>query len=347
MSWPIKHNMTPQTKIQRMIDSAAPGSTVTVPPGTYLLSPRNWLNGVTPYGISRHALLISKPLTLVLTGVTLITESKYKYGQILVTSSNVHIVDGFLTGDEDPNLYNSGQLLPSRCGILFTNGVDCSVTGTELKFFSQGVNLTRTVGAQLTNVKASYCHGSGIINFNSDNTVIDGCEILNCDDGALSMYDGGTNNLLKNTTITENRPERIGKAQGLTLEKEIGSTFQNLTITGYFYGIDIKNASHDCIFENNEVHQCQFNISIRYQNDPGNPNADSDGMIIRNNNVLDALPWISGIGNAGIIIKSNGTGHHIVEGNTVRNDLLIVGITPYRTNVETTLASLVGNIFVA
>ncbi|MFC5650444.1 right-handed parallel beta-helix repeat-containing protein [Paenibacillus solisilvae] len=324
--------------IQAALNDVDKGGTVIIPPGVYKVS-KNMANKVsTGYGTSYSAFKITKPATIIMQGAVFQTQTKDQYGVFWIyKTSNVSLKGGSLKGDTLP----ADGIYTSRVGVLIQECDHCSIDGMYLKNFSQGINIYKSQFSTLRNVTSEFNKGSGIINFLSSNSLIDSCTIRNSGDGHLSLYGGGKNNTVTNCTIIENRTEESGQ-QGITLEKEKNSTINNNTITGFYYGIDIKNGSDSCTIDNNNAYNNQFNIAIR-PGDPGrNGQLTSNNIRIINNTVIKPR---NQAGTGGILIKI-GSGH-LVQGNTIEEGgLLMTGGVSIKSNLEFNNNKFIDNLFV-
>ena len=190
--------------IQAAIDDVDKGGTVIIPPGFYKVSKNMANKAHTGYGTSYSAFKITKPVTVIMQGAIFQTQTKDQYGVFWIyKTSNVSLKGGSLKGDTIP----ANGILTSRVGVLVQECDHCSIEGLYVKNFSQGINIYNSEYSTIRNVTAEYNRGSGIINFQSDNSLIDSCTIRNSGDGHLSLFGGGKNNTVTNCTIVENRTQ--------------------------------------------------------------------------------------------------------------------------------------------
>lgn len=300
--------------IQRAIDQVPKGSTIIFPKGVYKVSNVLQHKVETGYGISYSALKINKPINIILKDAIIEPNSSEDYGIFWVyKTSNVTIKGGKLIGTEFPDK----SRLTSRIGILIQESEHCVLKNIYTRNFTQGVNLYFSNKNKLENISTEYNRGSGIISFRSNNNLIKDCLIRNSSDGDLSLYGGGKGNKVFNCSIVEDRKNRKNE-QGLTIESEKNSIIKNTIVTGFYYGIDIKNGSESITVQNNRSFNNQFNIAVR-PGDPNNLQTISNNIKIVNNNVLDMREEIP----RGGIILSNGK-NHIIEGNTINKNTLII-----------------------
>ncbi|MGG1885854.1 right-handed parallel beta-helix repeat-containing protein [Priestia megaterium] len=300
--------------IQKAIDEVPTGSTIIFPKGVYKVSNILKHKVVTGYGTSYSALKIDKSINVVLEDAIIETNSSEEYGIFWIyNTSDVTIKGGKIIGKKFPE---EGSLT-SRIGILIQNSENCLLKDIYLRNFTQGINLYFSSKNKLKNISTEYNRGSGIISFRSNDNLIKDCLIRNSSDGHLSLYGGGENNKVSSCTILEDRKNRKSE-QGITIESEKNSTIKNTVVTGFYYGIDIKNGSESIIVKNNRSFNNQYNIAVR-PGDPNNLQTISNNIKIANNNVLDTREERP----SGGIILSKGKGH-IIEGNTINKNNLIV-----------------------
>lgn len=301
-------------ELQIAIDETPAGGTLEIPPGVYLLSKNPDYKAVTGYGDSYFALKISKPITILMDEVIFQTDTDDEYGVFWINETeDVHLKGGTLMGERLPE---DGSLT-SHIAILFLYTDNSSIEGTYLKNFSQGVHLNHSNNNLVLKVTSEFNYGSGIINFDSSRNVIDSCVVRNSGDGHLSLYGGGEDNHVVNCMVTEDRPDYTDQ-QGITVESEIGSLIENNTVSGFYYGIDVKNGSEGNIIESNIAFDNEYNIAVRGGDGGENLQLPSYDTQILNNIVVDPREKSS----YGIYVGA-GDGH-VVIGNTLNPGNLIL-----------------------
>lgn len=301
-------------ELQKAIDETPAGGTLEISPGVYNVSKNPELKAVTEYGDSYFALKISKPITIVMEEAIFHTDTDDDYGVFWVNETeDVHLKGGFLMGERLPE---EGTLI-SHIGILFLYTNDSSIENTYLKNFSQGVHLNHADHNVIKNVTSEFNYGSGIISYDSDQNVIDSCVVRNSGDGHVSLYGGGEDNHVVNCMVTEDR-KGFDDQQGITVESEKGSLIENNTVSGFYYGIDVKNASESNIIESNIAFNNEYNIAVRGGDGGENLELPSYDTQILNNLVVNPRDKSSN----GIFIDA-GEGH-VVIGNTLNVDNLIM-----------------------
>ena len=300
--------------IQKAIYDTPAGETLQLPPGNYKLSRNPNLVAVTGYGDSYFALEITKQITIEMEGVTFLVESDKEHGVFWVyDTEEVHLNGGSIIGDEFPE----SEGLTSNIAILFQDTLNSSVEDMYLKNHSQGVHLHHSDYNVVRNVTTEYNYGSGIISFASNHNLIESCTVRNSSDGHLSLYGNGSNNHVKNCEVIETRSE-YAYEQGITIESEFDSLVEGNTVSGFYFGIDVKNDSDSNIIRENKVFNNKYNIAVR----PGDGGVDlkteSHNIQIVDNTVID--PRADSI--YGIYV---GIGEgHIVTGNTLNQGHLII-----------------------
>ncbi|MDQ0428859.1 parallel beta-helix repeat protein [Planomicrobium stackebrandtii] len=301
-------------EIQAAIDDTPAGGTLEIPPGVYKLSKNPELKAVTGYGDSYFALKVSKPITILMEEVIFQTDTDDEYGVFWVNETeDVHLKGGVLMGERLPE----DGYLTSHIAILFLYTDNSSIEGTYMKNYSQGVHLNHSDYNIVRKVTSEFNYGSGIINFDSSHNVIDSCIVRNSGDGHLSLYGGGGDNHVVNCVVTEDRPDYTDQ-QGITVESEIGSLIENNTVSGFYYGIDVKNASDSNIIESNITFNNEYNIAVRGGDGGENLQLPSYDTQILNNMAVDPRdhsPY-------GIYVGA-GEGH-VVIGNTLNDGNLIL-----------------------
>lgn len=300
--------------IQAAIDRTPSGGTLNLPAGVYKLSGNPKFKAVTGYGESFFALKITKPITIVMEEAIFKTDTDEEYGVFWIhNTSEVHLNGGFLLGDKFPE---DAELF-SNIAVLMQESQNSSIENMYTKNFSQGIHLHHSDHNIIRNVTAEYNYGSGIINFASNNNVIDSCVVRNSSDGHLSLYGGGESNRVVNCVVTENRPG-FNIEQGITVESEKKSIIENCTVSGFYYGIDVKNGSDSIIIKSNNAFNNEYNIAVRPGDGGKNLKAPSYNIQIINNLALDPRE-----GSANGIYVGTGEGH-IVIGNTINENHLII-----------------------
>ena len=324
--------------IQTAIDQVAEGGTVLIPPGVYRLTKNVMNKQVTGYGTSYSALKIAKPMTIIMEGAVFETQTSDSYGVFWIyQTSEVHLIGGSMNGDARP----VDGILTSRVGVLIQNSNHCSIEGLEGVNYSQGINIYKSSYCTVRSVTTSSNRGSGIICFISKYSLIDSCTVNNSGDGHLSLYGGGEQNTVVNCFVSENREGHSGE-QGITLEMEKNSLIKNNIVTGFYYGIDIKNGSDSCTIELNRTYNNQNNIAIRPGDGGGNGHAASNNMSLKKN-VTTSPRGVSS--NASILIKA-GTGHILIENIINKNKLVLTGGILLNSNISTNQCKLIANTFV-
>lgn len=307
--------------IQKAIDQAPKGSTIIIPKGIYNINGNSKHHVVTEYGASNSVFEINKPLTLIMEGAVLKTKTSEKIGLFWINkTSDVTIKGGFLTGDVLPE--DGG--LTSRIGVLIQKSKNIKIENLSTRNFSQGITIYKSNKVYLKRCLTESNKGSGVISFRSSESIIDSCTIINSGDGHLSLYGGGKYNKVINNTIIENRANNNSQ-QGITVESEKNSLIKNNKVTGFYYGIDIKNGSEWCKIENNHVFNNKINITIR-EGDPNNLQTVSNNITISKNNVVGSRSD----GSAEILVKV-GDGHKIY-GNTVTENQMILKNNVFNSN---------------
>ncbi|MCQ6558872.1 right-handed parallel beta-helix repeat-containing protein [Paenibacillus mendelii] len=325
--------------IQRAIDKVVPGGTVVIPKGSYYISAASSSKAVTGYGASQFAFKITKPMTVIMEGAEFKTKTKNNHGVFWIyRTSDVLLQGGSIKGDVRP----TDGILTSRVGILVQESKHVTIEDMHLANLSQGINLTHSEKSIVRNVTAESNRGSGIINFISKYSIIEGNTIRNSGDGHLSLYGGGRNNTVINNTIVENR-SAVTHHQGITLEKERDSVIKNNTVKGFYYGIDIKNGTNSCLIEGNIAFNNQYNIAIRPGDGGGNMQETSEKIRLYRNTATNQKKMQSSV--AGILITV-GKGH-IVQENTIDQDgLLLKGGVKLNRNIDLNGIKFIDNVFV-
>lgn len=301
-------------EIQKAIDDTPAGGTLEIPPGVYKLSKNPDLKAVTGYGDSYFALKISKPITILMEEVIFQTDTDDEYGVFWVNETeDVHLKGGFLMGERLPE----DGYLTSHIAILFLYTDNSTIEDTYMKNFSQGVHLNHSDHNIVRKVTSEFNYGSGIIIFDSNQNLIDSCVVRNSGDGHLSLYGGGEDNHVLNCMVTEDRPG-YDDQQGITVESETGSLIENNTVSGFYYGIDVKNASESNVIESNIVFNNEYNIAVRGGDGGENLQLPSYDTQILNNMAVDPRDNSS----YGIYVDA-GDGH-VVIGNTVNIGNLVL-----------------------
>lgn len=301
-------------EIQTAIDETPAGGTLEIPPGVYNLSKNPELKAVTEYGDSYFALKVSKPITILMEEVIFQTDSDDDYGVFWINETeDVHLKGGVLMGERLPE----DGYLTSHIAVLFLYTDNSSIEDTYMKNYSQGVHLNHADNNVVRKVTSEFNYGSGIINYDSSHNVIDSCVVRNSGDGHLSLYGGGGDNHVVNCMVTEDRPG-YDDQQGITVESEIGSLIENNTVSGFYYGIDVKNASESNIIESNIAFNNEYNIAVRGGDGGENLQLPSYDTQILNNMVVDPRDKSS----YGIYVGA-GDGH-VVIGNTLNTGNLIL-----------------------
>lgn len=300
--------------IQAAIDETPIGETLHIPAGLYKLSKNPELKASTGYGDSYFALKISKPITIQMDGAIFQTTADGEYGVFWITdTADVHLKGGFLMGDKIPE---SGSLV-SNIAILLQDSQESSVENVYTKNYSQGIHLHHADDNLLRNVTSEFNYGSGIINFASDYNTIESCVVRNSGDGHLSLFGGGKHNLVTGCVVQEDRTGFTDQ-QGITVESEKNSLIEKNTVSGFYYGIDIKNGAESNVIKGNLTFNNEYNIAIRPGDGGDNLMTPSHNISIINN--LAANPREGS--ERGIYINT-GEGH-VVKGNTVDEDQLIL-----------------------
>ena len=300
--------------IQEAIDETPERGTLYLPAGIYKLSRNSEHKAITGYGESFFSLKITKPITIIMEEAIFKTETDGKHGVFWIhRTSEVHLKGGFLMGDKLPD----EKSLVTNIAVLIHNSQDSSVENMYTKNYSQGIHLHQADNNVIRKVTTEYNTGSGIINFASDYNLIDSCVVRNSSDGHLSLYGVGEHNHVVNCMVTENRPGFTAE-QGITVESERYSTIENCIVSGFYYGIDIKNAAESNLILSNHTFNNQYNIAVRPGDGGENLMTPSHNTRIINNLALNPRadsPY-------GIYV-SVGTGHEIT-GNTLNKGQLII-----------------------
>ncbi|MCQ6558877.1 right-handed parallel beta-helix repeat-containing protein [Paenibacillus mendelii] len=323
--------------IQSMIDRTPYGGKLVIPPGVYNLNKNQELAVNIDYGRSYSALKITKPITIIMDGVTFKTKTQNNHGIFWIyKASNVHLKGGSLLGDSMP----TEGLLSSRVAVLVQESTGCTIENMKMNNFSQGINLFKTKKCTVKKVTTENNKGSGIISIRSKYSTIDSSIIRNSGDGHLSLYGGGRHNIVSNNIVSEDRPNKKFQ-QGITLELERYSTVINNTVSGFYYGIDVKNGSMLCNITRNTVTNNLFNIAVR-AGDTNSKQLPSNNIIILNNNVLNPRKVHP---NAGIYVASASGIGHIIQGNHVNQGDLIYGSLVIEKNLISRYVSFSGNLY--
>lgn len=300
--------------IQQAIDDTPIGGTVQIPAGIYKLSKNPALKASTGYGDSYFALKISKPITIIMDQAIFKTEADGEYGVFwIANTADVHLKGGFLLGDKLPE---SGSLI-SNIAILLQDSRESSIENVYTKNHSQGIHLHHANDNVIRNVTSEFNYGSGIINFASDYNTIESCVVRNSGDGHLSLFGGGKQNLVRGCVVTEDR-QGYTDQQGITVESELESVVEKNTVSGFYYGIDVKNGAESNVIQGNLTYNNEFNIAIRPGDGGENLMTPSHNIRILNN--LAANPRE---GSERGIYVNVGTGH-VIQGNTVEENHLIL-----------------------
>ncbi|AQU81086.1 MULTISPECIES: right-handed parallel beta-helix repeat-containing protein [Planococcus] len=306
--------LTDDTKaIQRAIDETPIGGTMHIPPGIYKLTKNPDLKASTGYGDSFFALKISKPITIMMDQAIFKTESAGKYGVFwIMATADVHLKGGFLMGDQLPD-----GSLTSNIAILLQDSQESSIENVYTKNYSQGIHLHHANNNIVRNVTSESNYGSGIINFASDYNTIESCVVRNSGDGHLSLFGGGKKNLVTGCVVTENRPGYTDQ-QGITVESEKDSKVEKNMVSGFYYGIDVKNGAESNVIKGNLVYNNEYNIAVRPGDGGANLMTPSHHISILHNLAINPRKSSE----RGIYINvGNG---HIVQGNTVEKNNLIL-----------------------
>lgn len=314
------------TKIQEAINEVPAGSTIIFPKGTYKITKNSAHKVTTGYGESYSAIKIDKPINIILDEAEIVKDGVNEYGVFWIhNTNNVSITGGFLIGNS--NFLNETQLT-SSIGILVQHSESINLKNIYTRNFTQGVNLYESKNNELENITSEYNKGSGIISFRSSYSDINECLIRNSGDGSISLYGGGHNNTVNLCNVVEDRNQKNNQ-QGITIESESNSTVGNSVISGFYYGIDIKNGSNNVIVKSNRVFNNQFNIAVRSGDSGVNLKTISNNISIINNNVLDVKKITP---NAGIYI---GVGkEHVVKNNVINSGSLEIGENVISTNIN-------------
>ncbi|ANU13908.1 hypothetical protein B481_1094 [Planococcus halocryophilus Or1] len=300
--------------IQQAIDETPIGGELHIPPGIYKLTKNPDLKASTGYGDSYFALKISKPITIIMEQAIFQTESAGEYGVFwIMATADVHLKGGFLMGDKLPE---EGTLI-SNIAILLQNSRESSIENVYTKNYSQGIHLHHAHNNVIRNVISESNYGSGIINFASDYNTIESCVIRNSGDGHLSLFGKGKHNLVKGCMVTEDRPGYTDQ-QGITIESEKESNIEKNMVSGFYYGIDVKNGAESNVIKGNVVYNNEYNIAIRPGDGGKNLMTPSHNISILNNLAISPRENSE----RGIYINI-GTGH-IVQGNTIEKNNLIL-----------------------
>lgn len=300
--------------LQAAINEVPPGGTLKLPDGIYKVSRNPNLKAVTGYGESHFALEITNPITIEMDEVTIKTETDGRYGIFWIhDTADVHLKGGSLIGDKFP----VDAELTSNIAVLLHETQNSTIENTYTKNHSQGIHLHDADNNLIRNVTSEYNYGSGIINFSSNNNIIDSCVVRNSSDGHLSLYGVGENNTVVNCVVTEDRPDHTIE-QGITVESEKNSRIENNTVSGFYYGIDIKNGAESNIITSNNVFDNEYNIAIRPGDGGENLLTPSHDIVITNNFATNPR----GNSHFGIFVDI-GEGH-VITGNTVNKGNLII-----------------------
>ena len=300
--------------IQKAIDETPAGGTLRIEEGIYRLSRNRDLVSVTGYGEAFFALEITKPITLLMEGAVFKTETDKDYGVFWIhDTEQVHLKGGVLLGEKMPD----GESLISNIAVMIQDTENSSVDGMYMKNHSQGVHLHHSNNNIVRKVTSEYNYGSGIINFASNNNIIEHCIVRNSGDGHLSLYGVGESNYVGNCLVSEDRPGEDSQ-QGITIESELNSIIERNTVTGFYYGIDIKNAADSNIIRFNNVFNNFYNIAVRPGDGGENLMTPSNNIQIINNLAIDPRE-----GSDRGIFVGIGSGH-VITGNTIYEDQLII-----------------------
>jgi len=300
--------------MQRAIDETPIGGTLHIPPGIYKLAKNPALKASTGYGDSYFALKIAKPITIIMDQAIFTTQAEDEYGVFWITdTAEVHLKGGFLMGDKLPE---NGSLI-SNIAVLLQDSQKSSIENVYTKNYSQGIHLHHADDNVIRNVTSEFNSGSGIINFASDYNTIESCVVRNSGDGHLSLFGGGKQNLVKGCIVVENR-EGFADQQGITVESEKNSLIEKNTVTGFYYGIDIKNGAESNVIKGNLTYGNEYNIAVRPGDGGKNLMTPSHNISILNNLAISPRE------NSERGIYINVGDGHIVQGNTVEENNLIL-----------------------
>lgn len=300
--------------MQRAIDETPIGGTLHIPPGIYKLTKNPDLKATTGYGDSYFALKIAKPITIIMDQAIFKTQAEDEYGVFWITdTAEVHLKGGFLMGDKLPE---NGSLV-SNIAIFLQDSQKSSIENVYTKNYSQGVHLHHANDNIIRNVTSEFNYGSGIINFASDYNRIESCVVRNSGDGHLSLFGGGKQNLVKGCIVVEDR-EGVTDQQGITVESERNSLIEKNTVTGFYYGIDIKNGAESNVIKGNLTYDNEYNIAVRPGDGGKNLMTPSHNISILNNLAISPRE------NSERGIYINVGDGHIVQGNTVEENNLIL-----------------------
>ena len=300
--------------IQKAIDETPIGGNLHIPAGIYKVTKNPELKASTGYGDSFFALKISKPITITMDQAIFKTEAEGEYGVFwIIDTADVHLKGGFLMGDKLPE---SGSLI-SNIAILLQDSQESSIENVYTKNYSQGIHLHHANDNVIRNVTSEFNYGSGIINFASDYNRIESCVVRNSGDGHLSLFGGGKHNVVKGCVVTE---DRLGYTdqQGITVESEKHSLVEKNTVTGFYYGIDVKNGAESNVIKGNLTYNNEYNIAVRPGDGGDNLMTPSHNISIINNLAVNPREGSE----RGIYINI-GKGH-VIEGNTVEENNLIL-----------------------
>ena len=306
--------MTDDTQaIQAAIDETPVGGTLEIPPGVYKVTKNPQHKAVTGYGESYFALKIMKPITIEMEEVTFLTDTDDEYGVFWIhNTSEVHLKGGILMGEYLPD-----ASLTSHIAVLLQDTQNSLVENVYTKNFSQGIHLHHSNNNVIRKVTAEYNYGSGIINFASDQNLIESCVVRNSGDGHLSLYGGGEDNHVVNCVVTEERPGKTDQ-QGITVESEKNSLIEKNTVSGFYYGIDVKNGAEGNVIKENNTFNNEYNIAVRPGDGGNNLQTPSHDIEILNNLALSPR----GSSHYGIYV---GIGEgHVIKGNTLNENHLII-----------------------
>lgn len=300
-------------ELQEAINNTPDGGTLNLAPGVYELEKNDNHKSISEYGDSYYALKITKPITITMDKVVFVINTDEEYGAFWIDhTTDVHLKGGVLRGSKLPENVS----LISSIAVFVQNSRNVTVENMSTNNFSQGIHLYHSSYNLVRNITTENNLGSGILSFASDNNIIDSCKIRNSSDGHLSLYNGRNNHVL-NCIVTEDREGEMGE-QGITLESEHHSKVESSMVSGFYYGIDVKNGSEDNIIESNNAFNNQYNINVRPGDAGGNLQTPSHRIHIINN--LAVNPRENS--DFGIYI---GIGEgHIVTGNTLNPYQLII-----------------------
>lgn len=299
-----------------MIDNAPINGTIIIPSGKYYIgnsgqSYAKYLGVGTVNANCDYGLIINKAITIQASGVTFIYDtSSTPYTAVLVNKTqNVTIQGLTITGSIKTTSYT---MFRAGLEVFFSKSV--TLSNVSINQEGQAILINRSTYCVVNCCSTSETSASGIEIFASSYNTVKDCSVVNANDGDISLYGwiGGSNNIVMNNTVSET--SGVSGMQGITSEIETGDTISGNTVTGMYYGIDIKNGTKNATITGNVATGNRINIDVR-SGDANSSQAASSGITIKDNNA--SLPnVINGVGGF-IMVESKLLSNNIVIKNNL------------------------------